>query len=57
MIPEDEFTSERLARELTRLLEDRSFLIQFCESARAQALPDATKDLADICFEFAEVRS
>ena len=32
VIPEDEFTSERLARELTRLLEDRSFLTQFCES-------------------------
>ena len=57
VIPEDEFTSERLARELTRLLEDRSFLAQFRESARAQALPDATKDLADICFELAEVRS
>lgn len=57
VIPEDEFTSERLARELTRLLEDRSFLAQFRKSARAQALPDATKDLADICFELAEVRS
>ena len=57
VIPEEEFTAERLTRELTRLLEDRSSLAQFSESARAQALPDATRDLADMCFELAEVRS
>ena len=57
VISEEEFTSERLARELTRLLEDRSSLMDFRESARAQALPDATRDLADVCFELAEARS
>ncbi len=57
VIPESELTPERLARELVKLGEDRKNLVQLGQSARAQALPDAAMKLADVCFEFAEVRS
>ena len=56
VIPEREFTSERLARELTELAENRKSLVGFGRSARAQALPDAATNLADVCFELAEAR-
>jgi len=56
VIPESEFTSERLARELTKLAEDRQNLARFARGARDQALPDAATKLADVCFALAEAR-
>ncbi len=56
VIPESEFTADRLAGELIALLEDRTNLVGFAEKARAQALPGAVTTLADACLEFAEAR-
>lgn len=57
VIPEQDFTPQRLASELERVVSNRGRLSDFSEHARAQALPDAARDLADVCFELAEVPS
>ncbi len=56
VIPESEFTSARLARELAELAGNRNSLVGFSRSARIQALPDAATNLADACFELAGAR-
>ncbi|HEY5624743.1 MAG TPA: undecaprenyldiphospho-muramoylpentapeptide beta-N-acetylglucosaminyltransferase [Gammaproteobacteria bacterium] len=57
VIPESEFDTQRLALELTRLLEDHDALLRLAENARAQAKPRATEIIADACLQFAEVRA
>lgn len=50
LIPEREFTAERLADELARLAADRGGLLAMAERARGLARPQATQDLADACL-------
>ena len=57
LIPEHEMTAARLASELDALLPDRAKLIHMAEQARVQAKPDAARDLACACVEFAAVQS
>ncbi len=57
IIPESEFTPERLVEELTGLLEPPSRFAEFGARARALALPNARAHLADVCLEYAGVRT
>ena len=57
VIPESEFTPERLAKELTGLLAQPARLADFGEHARAQALPGALTRLADACLEYSGERA
>jgi UDP-N-acetylglucosamine--N-acetylmuramyl-(pentapeptide) pyrophosphoryl-undecaprenol N-acetylglucosamine transferase len=50
LIPEHEFTVERLADELGRLAADRGALLAMAERARGLARPRATHDLAAACL-------
>jgi UDP-N-acetylglucosamine--N-acetylmuramyl-(pentapeptide) pyrophosphoryl-undecaprenol N-acetylglucosamine transferase len=50
LIPEREFTVERLADELGRLAADRGALLAMAERARGLARPQATQDLAAACL-------
>ena len=53
LLPERELDASRLARELQRLLSDRTCLLQMAEAARAQARPDAAEQLAEACLRHA----
>ncbi len=57
IIPESEFTPERLAKDLIELLEQPARLAEFGERARALALPGARAQIADVCLEYAGVRA
>ena len=53
VIPEHEFTPQRLAGELVALLERPARLAAMGASARARAFPDALTDIADACLQYA----
>ena len=55
VIPERDFTPQRLVDELVALLERPDRLAAMGASARAQACPGALTDIADACLEFAGV--
>ena len=55
VIPEHEFTPQRLVDELVALLERPDRLADMGASSRAQALPGALTDIADACLEYAGV--
>ena len=58
VIPQNEFTPEKLSKELNRILLDSNSLISiFANNARAQALPKASKNLAKACFQYAGVQT
>lgn len=53
LLPEKELSPARLADELSRLLPDRSGLLDMAERARALSRPQATSDIAHICLQLA----
>ena len=53
VIPEHEFTPQRLADELAALLDRPDRLADMGASARTQACPGALTDIADACLEYA----
>ena len=53
VIPEREFTTQRLARELSVLLEQPARIADMGAHARALALPGALRRIADACLEYA----
>lgn len=57
VIPENKFNPERLAKEISDLVENQAVLELLAERARAQAKPRAAEMLANACLEYAEVRS
>ena len=57
IIPESEFTPERLVTELIGLLEQPSRLARFGERARSLASPGARAQIADVCLEYAAART
>ncbi len=54
VIPQKELTGQRLAAELSRLMDDRPALRRMAEAARAQARPGAAAAIADACLELAQ---
>jgi UDP-N-acetylglucosamine--N-acetylmuramyl-(pentapeptide) pyrophosphoryl-undecaprenol N-acetylglucosamine transferase len=54
LIPESELSAERLARELSELLENRGRLLAMAEAAREQAKAGAAETLAEACIDVAE---
>ena len=55
VIPEQEFTPQRLVNELAVLLERPDRIANMGDSARNLARPAALTDIVDACLEFAEV--
>jgi len=53
LIPETEFTAERLASVIRALLHDREKLLSMAEAARAVSKPHATEQVAQTCVEVA----
>jgi UDP-N-acetylglucosamine--N-acetylmuramyl-(pentapeptide) pyrophosphoryl-undecaprenol N-acetylglucosamine transferase len=51
LVPQKEFTPERLAQVLTAFARDKLFAM--AQAARAAAKPDATRGVAEICIELA----
>ncbi|MES9956162.1 MAG: undecaprenyldiphospho-muramoylpentapeptide beta-N-acetylglucosaminyltransferase [Sedimenticola sp.] len=51
LLPQNELTPESLATQLKRLVNDRAEVLQMAGRARALALPEATRRVADICQE------
>lgn len=51
LMPQEQFTAERLSALLAELTEDRPRLLELSLRARQSALPDATRKVADICNE------
>ncbi|MES9959887.1 MAG: undecaprenyldiphospho-muramoylpentapeptide beta-N-acetylglucosaminyltransferase [Sedimenticola sp.] len=51
LLPQNELTPESLAAQLKRLVNDRAEVLQMAGRARALALPEATRRVADICQE------
>lgn len=53
LIPQPEFKAERLAQEISRLIEDPELCRQMSEKAKQLAVPDAAEQVAKICLEAA----
>lgn len=53
LVPEQELTAGRLARDLEGLLGDRARLLEMARAARAHAMPDAAERVADTCLQAA----
>ena len=58
IIPQNELTPARLSEELERIFaHPDNLLSRFGEKARSQAYPEATRNLAEACFQLAETQS
>jgi UDP-N-acetylglucosamine--N-acetylmuramyl-(pentapeptide) pyrophosphoryl-undecaprenol N-acetylglucosamine transferase len=55
LIPQSEFTPERLATELTRLFSDSAALPAMAKAAKAEGRADAAERLADLVLKVAGV--
>ncbi len=53
LLPQSELVPERLATELARLLVDRVRLAAMAQAARAQARPEAAREVAALCLALA----
>lgn len=54
LIPQAEFSAQRLATEIARVQADRSLVLTRASCARALARPRATEDLVDLCLALGE---
>ena len=55
LLPQSELTAEGLAEWVCRLCESRDQLTEMSRNARRLALPNAARDVANICLEEARV--
>ena len=54
LLPQKELNPQRLAQMLEPFLGDRDLVLAMAQKARAMALPEATKQVADICEEVSQ---